>query len=269
MRCAREAFVPFEIDALHSSVDVALVLDATGRMLDEAVLLASRASEVFMGLAELAPDVALGLGFSGDYSNRPYGTATEHVAVVPILIGTDLQRLPIYVTGVPMDWTGGNGPEPQSQALYLYATNEPFWDLEPVTCPLGHVGRMCFRPSAARLFLLLTDALFHEGRGGTNAYDRARIRRRARTTKSSPLAFRANGREILERRAPAHRGGPRLFHRRLSRRRTCCPQHAPQHRSPATRRARTRRSSYHALSRCDHGRHGAASHRRSPSAVTS
>src|SRR5690606_11836371 len=81
---------------------------------------------------------------------------------------------------------GGDGPESATEALYQTATGEggtwtfasgaPTFRLAPAFCPSvpDEVGRRrgypCFRPGSLPIVVLVTDALFHNGPGGSNAY---------------------------------------------------------------------------------------------------
>jgi hypothetical protein len=167
--------VELEFVAVHSSVDLSLALDVTGSMFDEQELLASLARPLVAELTALAPDVALGLAMTGDDANPPYGTGRESVSRDPVPVHASTDILEAALASAPADWDGGDGPEGQSQALYFLATDEPHYALMPPSCDGIAVGRMCFRSEAARIFVLFTDAPFHEGRGGTHPYDRATV----------------------------------------------------------------------------------------------
>ena len=79
---------------------------------------------------------------------------------------------------------GGDGPEATSQALWISATNGPYaatiggvWNPgTPYTCPVpGGFGVPCFRPGALPIFVLVTDAGFHNGPQPANTYDSAKV----------------------------------------------------------------------------------------------
>jgi hypothetical protein len=97
---------------------------------------------------------------------------------------------------------GGDGPEAVTQALWMAATNQPysavgpndFWNPAaawssgsptppyPVTCPdPAAFGVPCFRPQSLPIFVLVSDAPFHNGSNPANDYG-------AETTGTKPYA---------------------------------------------------------------------------------
>lgn len=75
---------------------------------------------------------------------------------------------------------GGDAPEATTQALWLAAKNETFaltiggiWNPgTPYACALpGGVGIPCFRPGGLPIFVMVTDAAFHNGTNSANNYD--------------------------------------------------------------------------------------------------
>jgi hypothetical protein len=74
---------------------------------------------------------------------------------------------------------GGDSPEGTTQALWIAATGLPYqatlgglWKSIPPTCtPPGAIGTPCFRPQTLPVFVLITDAPFHNGPNIANAYD--------------------------------------------------------------------------------------------------
>lgn len=87
---------------------------------------------------------------------------------------------------------GGDSPEAMTQALWAAATGQTYeatlggyWKSEPPSCSgAGSVGAACFRQDALPLFVVVTDAPFHNGpnaafdydpsfTGGTHSYDEA------------------------------------------------------------------------------------------------
>lgn len=66
---------------------------------------------------------------------------------------------------------GGDGPEGTTQALWMAATNTPhawtaggLWDSTPAHCSdPNDIGRACFRPGKLPIFVLISDAPFHNG----------------------------------------------------------------------------------------------------------
>jgi hypothetical protein len=79
---------------------------------------------------------------------------------------------------------GGDGPEATSQALWIAAKNAPYaatigavWNPgTPYTCPVpAAFGVPCFRPDALPIFVLVTDAGFHNGPQPANTYDANKV----------------------------------------------------------------------------------------------
>ena len=74
---------------------------------------------------------------------------------------------------------GGDSPEATTQALWMAATNQDYfvygggtpWQFTPQACPAGTVGAPCFRSTALPIFVLITDAPFHDGADVHNDYD--------------------------------------------------------------------------------------------------
>ena len=71
---------------------------------------------------------------------------------------------------------GGDAPESVTQALYLASTSSQYavtgggiWPAPDAACDAGLIGRACFRPGKLPLFVIITDAAFHNG--PQSAYD--------------------------------------------------------------------------------------------------
>ena len=79
---------------------------------------------------------------------------------------------------------GGDAPEGTTQALWLAATNPNnyaltiggVWNYPQHACPLGGgIGAPCFRPESLPIFVLITDAAFHNGPNAAYQYDGAKV----------------------------------------------------------------------------------------------
>jgi hypothetical protein len=76
---------------------------------------------------------------------------------------------------------GGDAPESTGQALWIAATGLPYkvtlgglWSSKPRSCPDAlSVGTPCFRPDKLPIFVIVTDAAFHNGPNPANDYDNA------------------------------------------------------------------------------------------------
>jgi hypothetical protein len=72
---------------------------------------------------------------------------------------------------------GGDAPEGGLQALWMAATGLPyqvtlggFWKEKPGNCAAGLLGAPCFRPGTLPIFVVVTDAAFHNGPNPDNDY---------------------------------------------------------------------------------------------------
>lgn len=79
---------------------------------------------------------------------------------------------------------GGDAPEATTQALWLAAKNDTFsltiggiWNPNtPYACALpGGVGIPCFRPGGVPIFVMITDAAFHNGSNAAYNYDPMKV----------------------------------------------------------------------------------------------
>jgi hypothetical protein len=86
---------------------------------------------------------------------------------------------------------GGDFPESATEALYQSVTAGGVCGLvPPASCLEGGRGQACFRAAATPILVLITDAPFHNGPGGSNAYP-AGLRPRPRTYEEAVAALRA------------------------------------------------------------------------------
>ncbi|MBK9264489.1 MAG: hypothetical protein IPM54_32455 [Polyangiaceae bacterium] len=79
---------------------------------------------------------------------------------------------------------GGDAPEATTQALWLAAKNDTFaltiggiWNPgTPYSCALpGGIGIPCFRPGGLPIFVMITDAAFHNGSNSNYNYDPTKV----------------------------------------------------------------------------------------------
>lgn len=78
---------------------------------------------------------------------------------------------------------GGDAPEGTSQALFMAITGAPYmvykggtpWTAETPSCPAGLFGTPCFRPDAVPIFVVITDAAFHNGPVASNDYSASNV----------------------------------------------------------------------------------------------
>ncbi len=78
---------------------------------------------------------------------------------------------------------GGDAPEATTQALWLAAKNGTYaltgggiWNPGPYSCLLpGGYGMPCFRPGGLPIFVMITDAAFHNGSNAAYNYDPTKV----------------------------------------------------------------------------------------------
>jgi len=110
---------------------------------------------------------------------------------------------------------GGDAPEATSQALWLAAKNETYtltiggvWNPgTPYQCALPEgFGVPCFRPQALPIFVLITDAAFHNGPNAVNQYDSAKVGGTVKTYADAVDALNAINAKIVG--VPVATGSP-------------------------------------------------------------
>ncbi len=78
---------------------------------------------------------------------------------------------------------GGDAPEATTQALFMAITGSPYmvykggtpWSAEAPSCAAGLFGTPCFRPEAVPIFVVITDAAFHNGPIASNDYSSSNV----------------------------------------------------------------------------------------------
>lgn len=140
-------------------------------------------------------DVWMGVGTFEDVPWGTYGQPGDHVYLNRFLIGNQLisgtvappvqvgstYQAPASVTSILGSLTaagGGDAPEATTQALWIAAANQPYaattggtWSSQPVPCPqVDMLGAPCFRPGSLPIFVVVTDAAFHNGPQAANPY---------------------------------------------------------------------------------------------------
>lgn len=172
--------------------DLYFLIDTTGSMGEAIANVSSSLSSIASQVRMRIPNVQLGVGQYRDFPNdtggfsfdayggpgdMPYRNEqdiTDDLAAVQAALGR------LSAGG------GADGPEASTEALYQTATGEganwsftggaPPFDLPRKSCVAvpDEIGRRrgypCFRPDALPIVVLVTDAPFHNGPGGSNAY---------------------------------------------------------------------------------------------------
>jgi hypothetical protein len=154
-------------------LDVFFLLDTTGSMGGERENLKTGIVSVISSVRAIIPDTWMGVGKFEDYPVSPYGSAYSDDAFQHIRNVTDdataIESGVLYIDG----GSGGDGPESSVPAMYAVATGLGLGSyLAPQTsCASGTFGYPCFRNDAFPVIVLMTDALFHNGPGGSEPYD--------------------------------------------------------------------------------------------------
>jgi len=154
-------------------VDVFFLMDTTGSMGGEIDNLKHRLrTYVIPGVATHIPDAWYGVGRFDDYPVLDYGDPRQDVVFELLQRMTDDPA--VAQAGVDMLGThsGADGPESQVPALWATATGLGLGSyLDPASsCASDGTGYPCFRPDSLPVIILLTDASFHNGPGGTEPY---------------------------------------------------------------------------------------------------
>ncbi len=146
--------------------------------------------DAWIGVGEVRDVPWLPYGQDGDpvYRYRfPVGAQTIGGDLAPPVFDGQKYVAPAatkQILGTLMAGGGGDAPEGTTQALWLAATNPNnyalttggLWNHAQHTCPLaGGVGAPCFRPETLPIFVLVTDAAFHNGPNITHQYDGALV----------------------------------------------------------------------------------------------
>jgi hypothetical protein len=153
--------------------DVYFLVDTTGSMRQVVTALQdSIASAIFPVMAGAVSDIHFGVGYFEDYPVNPYGTAGD--VSFESLSRLDPDTTAAYGAVMALaTGTGGDYPESHVVALTTIATGDPglTQPLQPApACGADLFGYPCFRQEAFPLIVLLSDADFHNGPGGTNPY---------------------------------------------------------------------------------------------------
>jgi hypothetical protein len=177
--------------------DVYFLVDVTGSMSSAIANVRTSLNEISAQIAERIPDVQMGVGRFADFPFEtpggggvfdPGGTEYGQPDDVPYAHVQDitgaLGDVQTALDGLQASG-GADGPESHVEALYQTATGEggtwrfngDRFELPPRSCPMipDEIGRRfgypCFRPGALPIVVLVSDAEWHNGPGGSNAYE--------------------------------------------------------------------------------------------------
>lgn len=151
--------------------DVLFLVDVTGSM-------GSAIGEIRRQLrVEIAPaldrsvgDLRMAVASYQDFPTSPFGDFSDVPFQIRQTSTADLAAVQRAIDGLSAAG-GGDTPESATEALYQSVTSAGLSGLvSRASCSGGGRGQACFRPEATPIIVLITDAQFHNGPGGSNAY---------------------------------------------------------------------------------------------------
>lgn len=153
-------------------VDVFFLIDATASMVDEIDnVRTGLRSRVVPGVRAAIPDAAFGVSFVGEFPVEPFGPRDVQPYDLRSPVTTDVLTVEGALEDVP-SWGNFDDPEAQVEGLYQIATGRGLEGFIPPSlgCPSGGSGGVCFRRDSLPVVVLITDAPFHNGPGGSEPY---------------------------------------------------------------------------------------------------
>jgi hypothetical protein len=169
--------VDLATDAQVTVADVLFVIDRTGSMDEEIANIRNGLQTVVVpGLVHALPDLHLGVVTFADFPVDPYGAPGDSLFTLERGLSNQFSQLQGVIGHINVA-NGGDNPEGDVEALYQVATGEGLdhWVPRAGGCPSIGTGYACFRPGAEQVIILITDAPFHNGPGGSNPYARAQF----------------------------------------------------------------------------------------------
>lgn len=182
-----------------STADVYFLVDVTGSMGDEIEQIRASLRDVLIpGIAAEIDNVRFAVGYYADFPAGEYGAPTDEVFRL-LAPSTDSASLVQDAVNRLALQSGGDGPESTTEALYLSAAGSALGRYVPSRrCPdPSTVGYPCFRNDGSRIFLVFTDAPFHNGPFGANPYDSRALGVTAHTYNETITALRSIGGKVL------------------------------------------------------------------------
>jgi murein DD-endopeptidase MepM/ murein hydrolase activator NlpD len=152
----------FESNNSAHYVDVFMLVDLTGSFYDDLPKFKTQAPDLIATLQSSHTDIRFGLGIFRDYPISPFGGSSDKAYEQLVNLTTDDAAVLSIIAGLSA-YGGADGPESQLVALYQAATGAG-QDLSSFGYPGASIppGQQAnFRDGATKLFLLWTDATFH------------------------------------------------------------------------------------------------------------
>ncbi|MBX7195224.1 MAG: thrombospondin type 3 repeat-containing protein [Sandaracinaceae bacterium] len=185
---------PLRFGTNITQADIYFLIDTTGSMQGAIDDVNSSLMSIVTTVAGLIPDAQFGVGRHDDFPVDPYGwsasngaifglpradTPYGHLVDITADIASVNRALGLVVNG------GNDEPESQTAAVYLTASGMGMTygddDFGTSSIPARHCptipdevgarrGYPCFRPGSLPIVVLVSDASWHNGTGGSNAY---------------------------------------------------------------------------------------------------
>lgn len=164
-------FIDVSFVSRVSTADVYFLVDVTGSMGDEIEQIRSSLRDFLIpGIAAEIDNVHFAVGSYADFPVTEYGAPDDEVYTLLSASTDDASVVQDAVNSLALG-SGNDAPESTVEALYLSATGNALGRfVPPRRCPDGTVGYPCFRPDGSRIFLVFTDAAFHNGPFGAYPY---------------------------------------------------------------------------------------------------
>ncbi len=169
-----------------TQADVFFLIDTTGSMQGAIDNVNTSLRSLATDIAAAIPNVQFGTGSYEDFPVDPYGNTAGSFGItrdnfpfrLESVITADIAAVQATLS---LSANGGyDGPESATEAIYLTATGEgltyPGGSIPAQNCAAvpDEVGRRrgypCFRPGSLPIVVVVTDANFHNGFGGSAAY---------------------------------------------------------------------------------------------------
>ena len=155
--------------------DIYFLMDTSASMTQELdALQGAIADPIVPGVAAVFADPWFGVGHFEDYPVTPYGTAGSGDVSYENLhnLNPDPDGTESAIDALVIHH-GGDMPEAHVVALWTTATGDPTRTIPEQfapTCSGRTFGFPCFREDSLAMIIMITDAEFHNGPGGANAY---------------------------------------------------------------------------------------------------
>ncbi len=146
--------------AFRPEVDVLLLVDNTGSHTGLVMENAARLATELVGGLLADADVRVGVASFADFPRGAYGSSPDEPFRALLAPTSDMATITAALTGLEFRG-GGDLPESGVEALYVAAGGLPHPDSFPFACAMGLGAGGCWRASAQRAVVMLTDITQH------------------------------------------------------------------------------------------------------------